>query len=56
VIGEDYDGFVMNSNLYLLTQKMVVSLWFSFEDFSQVFPMRVYRVYIEWCTMIMIFV
>jgi hypothetical protein len=28
---------------------MVVSLWFSFADFSQVFPMRDYRVYIEWC-------
>ncbi len=35
---------------------MVVSLWFSFKDFSQVFPMRDYGVYIEWCTMVMIFV
>ena len=35
---------------------MVVSLWFSFKDFSQVFPMRDYGVYIEWCTMMMIFV
>ncbi len=35
---------------------MVVSLWFSFEDFSQVFPTRDYGVYIEWCAMMMIFV
>ena len=35
---------------------MVISLWFSFKDFSQVFPMRDYGVYIEWCTMMMIFV
>ena len=35
---------------------MVVSLWFSFKDFSQFFPMRDYGVYIEWCTIMMIFV
>jgi hypothetical protein len=33
----------------------VVSLWFSFKDFSQVFPMRDYGFYIEWCTIMMIF-
>ena len=26
-----------------------------FKDFSQVFPMRDYGVYIEWCTIMMIF-
>ena len=35
---------------------MVVSSWFSFKDFSQVFPMRDYGFYIEWCTIMMIFV
>ena len=49
MIREDYDGFVINSNLYLLTQKMVVSSWFSFEDFSQVFPMRVFMGFIFQC-------
>jgi hypothetical protein len=34
---------------------MVISLRFSFKDFSQVFPMRDYGVYIEWCTIMMIF-
>ncbi len=43
VIGENYDGFVMNPNLYLLTLKGD-ELMVSFEDFSQVCPM-----WILWC-------
>jgi hypothetical protein len=56
VIGEDYDGFVTDSNLFLLTQD-VGKLLVSFEVFCQVFLMRILWGFIlNECTLMMIFV
>jgi hypothetical protein len=55
VIGEDYNGFVMNANLYLLTLKGD-ELMVSFEDLSQVLPNVGFTGFIlNKCAMIKIF-